>query len=346
MNQRTHAWLAVEAYRMVKKGGETDAELAGLGRLLGENLGDVVVASWLPDSLIKDMAYGHIFKMEKIPSANNQRFVVPLKDLLKKLPGGAALPDAALKPLAESDPEWWTAAYRVRNEFGGHLPARVNALCQTARDMLNMGDDEVQAFSGLKQKEKARLIAKNLLYSPRDVAVMLWMLSHYVADANVFVHCDGRALATGQTHSDIEANWGAQVPEFFAAESVLRKAEKAILGAAFPKGSRFEALSFAEKIPAMKSGDPWQQTVDICRASFAVSYAVVPASLAAVGGKKAVSYDDILSGKSGCCGEERFWEISRAVMHDAASAIAMFWAAVWKAHLHSKSEGKEGKALA
>jgi hypothetical protein len=29
------------------------------------------------------------------------------------------------------------------------------------------------------------------------------------------------------------------------------------------------------------------------------------------------------------CGEERFWKISRAIMTDAASAIAMFWQDAW-----------------
>ena len=58
MNQPTHAWLAVEAYRKISTFALTPAgkkkKLDGLVRLLGTNLGDVVVAAWLPNSLIKD----------------------------------------------------------------------------------------------------------------------------------------------------------------------------------------------------------------------------------------------------------------------------------------------------
>lgn len=65
MNQATHAWLAVEAYRKIAAETKTadgiGKKLDGLAKLLGQNLEDVVVAAWLPDSLIKDMSYGHVF---------------------------------------------------------------------------------------------------------------------------------------------------------------------------------------------------------------------------------------------------------------------------------------------
>jgi hypothetical protein len=33
---------------------------------------------------------------------------------------------------------------------------------------------------------------------------------------------------------------------------------------------------------------------------------------------------------SGLCGEDRFWKISQAILHDAATSIAMFWQDVWQ----------------
>jgi len=59
MNKATHAWLAVEGFRMIQKCAATAAgkkrKLDKLAELLGQNLRDVVAAAWLPDSLIKDM---------------------------------------------------------------------------------------------------------------------------------------------------------------------------------------------------------------------------------------------------------------------------------------------------
>jgi hypothetical protein len=54
----------------------------------------------------------------------------------------------------------------------------------------------------------------------------------------------------------------------------------------------------------------------------------VPPDISAVDdqGKK-VSLDDIL--KKDICGEDLFWNLSRALMADAANAIAMFWQDAW-----------------
>jgi hypothetical protein len=53
MNKATHAWLAVEAFRMIQSCAKTEAgkkrKLDQLAVLLGQNLRDVVVAAWLPD---------------------------------------------------------------------------------------------------------------------------------------------------------------------------------------------------------------------------------------------------------------------------------------------------------
>ena len=52
MDQSTHAWLAVEAFRTIDQCAHTDAgkkrKLDKLAALLGQHLKDVVVAAWLP----------------------------------------------------------------------------------------------------------------------------------------------------------------------------------------------------------------------------------------------------------------------------------------------------------
>lgn len=215
---------------------------------------------------------------------------------------------------------------------GGHLPARVNALCQTARDMFRMGDAEVVELTGIASKG-AESIAKTLRYSPRNVAMVLWMASHYIADAHMPFHCDNRALASTSkqdTHCDVENLWGKQVSQMFHAKEILRKKPNDIFDAQPPSGSMFADIDFGKGIKPLKnSGDPWKEAVYICRASFATSFAIVPPEVSAVDNQsKAVSLHDILS-KKDICGEDRFRELSRAIMSDAANAIAMFWQDAW-----------------
>ncbi len=331
MNQPTHAWLAVEAYRKVKACSTTPAgqkkKLAGLANLLGANLQEVVIAAWLPDALIKDMTYGHVFKNSAYSGDQAPRFTLSKKDLTCRLAADAAVPKAAFDLVPDN---WWAHPYRVK-PLGGHLPARVNALCQTARDMFKMGNADVTALTGITPAG-ASSIDKDILYSPRNLAVMLWMASHYIADAHMPCHCDNRAYSSTskqKTHGGIEDLWGKQVPEVFHAGTILKMSAQDILDAPLPKASQFAGLNFGNVInPLKNAGDPWLESVYMCRAAFATSFAWVPPSVAEVDNQTAdVSLDRIL--KKDGCGEQAFWDISRAVMLDASGAIAMFWQDAW-----------------
>ena len=331
MNQPTHAWLAVEAYRKIALLSKTDAgkkkNLHGLEKLLGANLKDVVVAAWLPDSLIKDMTYGHVFKNSVYKGDQTNRFILNKKALRANLASSNRTQDIAFDILPDS---WWDKAYRVKDN-GGHLPARVNALCQTVRDMFRMGDDDVTKLTGIKSKG-AEIIDDTLLFSPRYIAMTMWLVSHYISDSHMPFHCDNRALASTakqNTHGDVEDIWGKQVSNLFHAREILNQTSEEILDAKPPQGSAFATIDFGNEISTLKNnGDPWKEAVYICRASFAASFAFVPPGVSAVDDQvKKVSLDDIL--KNDICGEDRFWNLSRALMADAANAIAMFWQDAW-----------------
>lgn len=330
MNQPTHAMLAVEAYRKIKTASETEAgkkkKLGGLARLLGENLQDVVVASWLPDSLIKDMTYGHVFKNSIYEGDQVKRFTLSKKDLTGFIAADAKIPKVAFDLVPD---KWWKQPYRVKAN-GGHLPARVNALCQTARDMFKMGDKDVVKLTGIKS-DGAKPIADSLLYSPRNISMMLWMTSHYIADAHMPFHSDNRGLASTakqKTHCDVEDLWGEQVPKVFHKGKILKMDHDEILETPLPADSEFAELNYGNTIKPLKNaGDPWKECVFMCRAGFATSFALVPPDIADVDSDKKVSLSDIRT--NSWCGEDRFWDISRAIMIDSVSAIAMFWQDAW-----------------
>lgn len=344
MNQPTHAWLAVEAYRKIltlsQQPDGQKIKLDGLARLLGSNLRDVVIAAWLPDSLIKDMTYGHVFKNSNYDGDQQKRFTLSKADLKASLASDRQIAKVAFDLVPD---EWWAKPYRVKTN-GGHLPARVNALCQSARDMFKMGDSEVVKLTGIKP-DGALPIANSLLFSPRDIAMMLWMSSHYIADAHMPFHSDNRALASTsaqKTHGKMEDLWGSQVPAVFHCSSILKMEHDAIMGTPLPGGSRFAGINFGSKISKLKnSGDPWKECVFTCRASFAASFAMIPPDVAPVDDKSTkVSLEDILAnGKF--CGEDRFWKISTAIMADAASAIAMFWQDAWVDFVSPKNKKKD-----
>jgi len=331
MDQSTHAWLAIEAYKKIKNFAETDKgkskKASGLEKLLGQYLNNVVISAWLPDLLIKDMTYGHVFKNSNYLDSQIERFIVRKDALKEHIHPKSSMYKLAIKYVPDN---WWEKPYRVK-ENGGHLPARISTLCQMIRDMLKMGDSEVVDITGIKSTGSEN-IDKDMFYSPKNIATLLWMLTHYIADAHMPFHCDNRAIASTTkqtTHTAIEKKWGEEVPDIFRSENIYAATKDDIVKTVISDKSKFKGITYEDDIYGLKNnGDPWKEAVYICRNSFAVSFCIVPPEIAEVDNQtKKITLDNILTGDY--CGEERFWEISRAIMKDTIDAIAMFWLDSW-----------------
>jgi hypothetical protein len=116
----------------------------------------------------------------------------------------------------------------------------------------------------------------------------------------------------------------------FEKKTILNSSRADIQSAPLPSKSHFAGITFETDIPNLKSGDPWTEAVNICRASFALSFSLVPTSVAPVDDPTTVvTLPEILKDNPACCGEARFWDISRSIMHDAALSIAMLWVDLW-----------------
>lgn len=64
MKQRAHSWVALRALKLLDDSGRVPK----LVELLSYYLSDVWEGVWLPDTLIVDMQYGHIFKLDSDPA--------------------------------------------------------------------------------------------------------------------------------------------------------------------------------------------------------------------------------------------------------------------------------------
>lgn len=331
MDQSTHAWLALEAFKKIKQFADTDVgkqkKTDRLVELLGSNIRDIIVASWLPDSLIKDMTYGHVFKNSLYKGDQAKRFQLSKEDLKKNIRSGSAVASICFEFVPKN---WWERPYRVKVN-GGHLPARISSICQNIRDMLKMGNADVIAITG-RRARGAEIIASELLFTPKNIATMFWMLSHYIADAHMPFHCDNRGLASTNDqhlHCDVEKFWGKQIPSDLHSGSILSISDSDILTLTLSKSSWFAGIDFGKTVSPLRNGsDEWKEAVYICRASFANSFALVPPDIADVDDKQTVvTLDDIKLKQF--CGTKRFKEISRAIMEDAINSIASFWLNAW-----------------
>ena len=180
MKQYTHAWLAFMAMKRLEKTNLSKnyrKNADGLIKWFKNNRDSVVQGAWYPDAIIKDMASSHILKYEYDESSKVSTF--------RKLPNTYHL-------------------YKIGKESGlykkpykivrGNLPDRCESLAHSIIDNLKMQESE----------EKGSPI------SPTDnhVATIFFMLSHYIADAHMPLHCDSRPFSDGNNiHAHIEHEW-------------------------------------------------------------------------------------------------------------------------------------------
>jgi hypothetical protein len=335
MKQRAHAWVALRALKHVDDSGKAPK----LVELMSYYISDVWDGAWLPDTLIGDMSYGHIFKMDsdaQLLGGIEERRRVTYSQLKSKL-GGNRL---CLKHVKDSDelkrPIW------VHETASGHLPDRVISLSHIITDMLKMGDYPL-AFYAKKKRSKAYrkedLSCQNIKdlslspnFSARQIAMTFFLLSHYICDVHMPLHCDLRdygSRSRGITrklsktlHPSIEGVWEASFPE----KDVLAihdytKASLDEIVANLPANSLIEIDKNPDyalgRITKMK-GNQWDEMVNVSRVSYAFSRKWITKDYKDVGAlKRAI-------------GNDEFKKSTNIIFHDVVEEIARVWYKAWE----------------
>ncbi len=335
MKQRAHAWTAFRALKLLNDSKKAPK----LVELLSYYLSDVWEGTWIPDTLIVDMKYGHIFKMEsnrKVigSKAKDVRAKVPYKKLKSRLKGKRLCLEY-VKDFKEVSKQYWA--------YEGHLPNRVIALSHTAGDMLKISDYPL-AFYAKKEKSKeyiGDLIEKNVKnlslspnFSARQIALTFFMLSHYICDCHMPLHCDARDYSikgigrrlSGKLHPSIEKEWEKHFPkkEILALSSQTKLSIGRIIKM-LPKDSiikidKDKKYSLSHRIPSL-SHDEWTEEVNVARVSFMVA-------------RKWIQHDykdvnELIQER----GREEFIDITNCIFHDAVQNIAMIWLKAWKRYV-------------
>ena len=337
MKQRAHAWCALRALKLLDDSGKAPK----LVELLSYYLSDIWEGAWLPDTLIVDMQYGHTYKMDSDPKImgpdilNQDWLKTSYKQLKSKLKGNRLL----LKYI-KNEPEL-NKPYRSHPEKGGHLPNRVIALSHTISDMLKMSDYPLAFYAKKKkssayQKDLSTQSVKDLSLSPnfsaRQIALTLFILSHYITDAHMPLHCDLRDYGNKRSktrrlpsklHPSIEEEWEKHLPqkEILTLHKYKKQSiDKAVTS--LPKKSIIKIdtkkeYSLNNKIPSIIQ-DEWQEMVYICRVSYAVSRHWID--------KPYKNVNDLIKHKS----KKEFEKVTNYIFHDAVLSIASIWYKAWK----------------
>lgn len=269
--------------------------------------------------------------MKLIDDDASGRFTVDYASLKRRLRGKRRSLELA------RDVEVLTKPYKAHAR-GGNLPNRVLSISNSLSDMLKLSEFPFGQYTKVKRarayrtrggysstKIKALDLAPN--FTGRQIALTYFLLSHYIADAHMPLHCDARDLSYDNKrriftgfHAKLEKYWETHLP----GEEVFLALPKISLDAALsrlPAGSIFAPISDGVAIfdfrPLASRRDEWEEMVDVCRASFALSRYLIP--------NGAREVEDIARFRS----RDELEEASRAIFADAAKTVAAIWVRSW-----------------
>jgi len=322
MKKFSHAWLACMAIKRLDDKKQdmnmTDQKHAQSLILWFMNHKDKVMqGAWFPDELIKDMADNHVLKFAPIDKAPKNTVSIP-PEKREKLP-----PEYLIFKYGKESPVVGQAFNVVDPK--DNLPDRCESLAEAVIDQLKVQDYE----------EKGSPV------SPMDNQVALWlfMLSHYVADAHVPVHCDSRKFSEGENiHGKLEGVWDDEIKKYYR----LNKQENRFLYDTSGYPATYKDLnsdqnyqqsflkSVADELNARKyscafgkdNNNVWDFMNAVCHNSYLISYRFFPPQYG----------PDNVTAKNwkGLAPDFSLNQLSTAVLADAIDSISRVWFRVWR----------------
>jgi hypothetical protein len=313
MKQFSHAWLAFKAIERLEKADlstyRQDADT--MIRWFWSYRDGVICGSWYPDMVIKDMATSHVYKHNPDPKGTTE-----FMDLPNTCQALAAGKRSAL----------YKQPYVVADS-SNNLPERCEALSHSIIDNLKMQETE----------EKGSPIAP----TDNHIATRMFMLSHYIADAHMPLHCDSRQFSNGaDVHARIEDAWDKEISKHYRIDLLNERFYYNPYG--YPLRAQTDYTnSFLKKLDEGLSTLPFSIEYGgkntnvrtymqaVCQYSYLLSYAFIPQG----NDDKNVTVSNwrMLPGQT-----IDFEQLSLIVFTDAIDAIARVWLRVWRRYLEWK----------
>jgi hypothetical protein len=316
MKKITHAWLAFEAIKRLEEANlsRTNRRYAdSLIQWFKRNRDGVTQGAWYPDSVIKDMANSHVLKFT--PSSGT---AVKFR----------RLPSTYLSYQYGKGSPVRKQAFTV--DKNDNLPDRCESIAHSVIDHLKIQESE----------------EKGAAVSPTDnqVALLLFMLSHYIADAHIPFHCDSRRFSEGDDlHCEMEEEWDDMVTSHYQIDDVNERFFYNPDGYPLRDLSKEQEYqsSFLKQVEDVltsrkfilswgaQNNNVWDFMNAVCQHSYLLSYCFLPSQY---------DHTNVNSANWQSLGSIDFKTLSVAVFTDAIDSIARVWFRVWRRYVKWKRE--------
>ena len=184
MKKYTHAWLAFMAMKRLQHANipeDLQDDAKSLVKWFHDYRDFVIEGAWYPDEVFKDMSTSHIIKYKPAKGDTVQPF--------KKLPKTMQLYALGQKS------DLYKKPFTIES---GNCADRCESIAHSI----------VDNFKILRVEERRN----PLTTTNNHIAMRFFILSHYIADCHMPLHCDCRSFSTGANiHGFIESEWDKQV---------------------------------------------------------------------------------------------------------------------------------------
>lgn len=310
MKKYTHAWLAMMAMKRLDKASIPEVDGTGasakplakyansLVRWFKNYRDFVVQGAWYPDEVLCDQGMSHGLKHTPFDLGEKPKFM--------KLPDTMEIYNLMR---AESP------IFKKKQAFivvKGNLNARCDAMAHTI----------VDNFKIQYHEEKGNPI----IPSSTHMAMRFYIMSHYLADSHMPLHCDARAL--GGIHASIEKSWEDQIKKSYRIDDKNNRFYYDPDGFPLATDEMTSLIKAVEEDLVTRpfiyswgaSGYSTREYVEsVAQYSYMLAHEMVPENIGDISWSKYKETETY----------QRFDEYSAKLLADAVDSIARAWLHVW-----------------
>jgi hypothetical protein len=306
MKQYTHAWLAMMAMKRIEKAKIPARQQDDAKALITwfKNYRDFVLSgAWYPDSVFKDMGTSHIAKYKPDEKSSSDRFTMMPKTL--------QLYQYGLMSDLYGKPYYLDTSHNICDR------------CEAFTESL------IDSFKILTMENGGSPIVP----SNNHIAMRFFILSHYIADCHMPLHCDARSFANdNDVHAFIEEEWDKQVQSSYYIDEDNERFFYDPEGYPRAKQEQTELIKYVEKELEEREfiwkwggegcKNTWSYMSGISQYSYLMAYRLSPAD-------RIPKQITRASYRSSAAYKEHFLEYSKVIMADAVESIAKVWLHAW-----------------
>ena len=336
MKQFTHAWLAMMAMKRIERATippKQQEDAKALITWFKDYRDFVLQGAWYPDFVFKDMSSSHICKYEPVESPLPKADPGNDDESEEEDPEEEKSTEVGFVATASSNfrkmpPTLQMCKYVIKHSKLYNKPFTLNKRHNICDRVESFTESLIDSFKMLTVENGGSPVVP----SNNHIALRFFILSHYIADAHMPLHCDARSFyKSNQVHGFIEDEWDKMVRDSYMIDEANNRFFYDKDGYPLPMQELCPLMQYVEEDLKNREfywpwgagcGNTWDYMSGISQYSYLMAYELIPADCP----PKEISKDYYMQTDAY---KEHFMDYSKIIMGDAVESIAKIWLHAW-----------------